>query len=512
MRRYIVILGVSVLLVMTALLASCASNGTQPLNQTTVIHSETIGVSQSATQPGRPFEIDKVIEKMKGKRRPFLCGLSSDAGVWAVCRVDVYSDSEMPLDQKLALAEMRAKRDIAAWFSTAISSEASLEQSQTLLDDQTTSVSQTYHSLTKTRSNALLRGVTIHSYNTDADGLHAYFFTTGRNADMTAALEAQLREAPPGVVRAVGFGIITEKGEPLAKRQAIQAALRNAVEQVMGATVIGQSQLMDNEKAKSKLLSQTVGNVKEYRIIREGEHGVSYQVVVNARVNENDLLDNYAALVRSMGNPGFHISCGDEDLSIALNDFMSSLGFYVVEDATLAQFEMFADCKYLTVHDDYYGDGVQIEAHLTLSDLKSGQRIVSMQNRPALTSTYSGSFHQMRQLAAGKAFKTMREELHKKLNQVVMDWVLNGREMKVIFRNVPDGVEALLPEAIEGVPCATYHTLERNGSDVTVSCAYVGPAADLEDFLRERLRKDLPTGVSLPRTERIELNLLELVF
>lgn len=511
MKSNLVLWGMSALL---ALFASCKSTAPQREAQTTIVHSETIAVvpAQGAAQQGSSFDIDKVVAKMKGKRRPFLCGLSSDAGVWAVCRVDVHSDGDMSQDQLLSLAELRARRDIAAWFSTAISSESSLEQTQTLQDDQTTSISQTYHSLTRTRSDALLKGVTIHSFTSDGDGLHAFFYTTGRNADMTAALEAQLREAPPGVVRSVGFGVITEKGLALAKRQAIQAALRNAVEQVMGATIVGQSQLMDNEKAKSKLLSQTVGNVKEYRIVREGEQGISYQVVINARVNENDLLDNYAAFVRSMGNPGFYIRSGDEDLSTALNDFMAGLGFNVVEDAAIAQFEMLADCKYLKVHDDYYGDGIQIETHLTLSDRVSGQRLISMQNRPALTSTFTGSFHQVRQVAAGKAFKSMKGELHKKLNQVVMDWVLNGREMKVIFQNVPDGVEKLLPEAIEGVPCATYHTTERNGSSLVVSCAYVGPAADLVYFLLERLQKDLPFEISRPRANRVELNLLELVF
>jgi len=118
----------------------------------------------------------------------------------------------------------------------------------------------------------------------------------------------------------------------------------------------------------------------------------------------------------------------------------------------------------------------------------------------------------MRQTAVGKAIKTMREELHKKLNQIVMDWVLNGREMKVIFRNVPDGIEKLLPEVVDGIPCATYKTLERNDSDLTIFCSYIGPAADLEDFLVERLKKDMPSEFSIPRTERIELNLLEFVF
>ncbi|MCQ2403366.1 MAG: hypothetical protein MJ202_06530 [Lentisphaeria bacterium] len=496
--------------VLLVLFSSCRTSDSYTVNQTTIVNDATVAVVQE--QQGDIFDVNKIVGKMKEKNRPFLCGLSSDVGVWVVCRADVHSDGDMPQEQMLSLAEMRAKRDIASWMNTAVSSEASLERSQTLQDDGTVSVSQAYHSLTKTSSEALLKGVTLHSFASGEEGINAFFYATGYNADMTSALEAQLREAPPGVVRAVGFGVIADREIASAKRQAVQAALRNAVEQVMGATVVGQSQLMDNEKAKSKLLSQTVGNVKEYRIVKEGEQGVSYQVILNARVDENDLLDNYAAFVRSMGNPGFYISCADEDLDTTLNDFFAGLGFYVIEDENEAQFEVEAECKYIEVLDNYYGEGIQIETHLTLSDRKSGQRLISMRNRPVLTSTYSGAFHQRRQVAAGKAFKSMREELHEKLNQVVMDWVLNGREVKVVFKSVPDGVEKLIPEIINGVPCATYHTLERNDSDLTVFCSYVGPTADLDYFLSDRLHKDLPPEISSPKTERVELNLLELVF
>ena len=37
-------------------------------------------------------------------------------------------------------------------------------------------------------------------------------------------------------------------------------------------------------------------------------------MIVNAQVDEKHILDNYAAMVRAMGNPGFFVNTVDPDL------------------------------------------------------------------------------------------------------------------------------------------------------------------------------------------------------
>ena len=474
---------------------------------------ESAGGGNAAIQQasGPQFDPGAVIREM-GKRR-MKSGFSHESGVWIVYRVNISADKSKDKQQALALAEIRAKRSIGEWMNTVISKKSSTRSSRKTDGDEVVSTS-VYHSLTKVNSEAFLRGVTFHSFMNGEDGsLDAFFYVTGKIMDRTAELEAQLRAAPPGVVRAVGFSIIADEKISPAKRQAVQSALRNAVEQVMGTTVIGQSQLMDNEKAKSKLITQTVGNVKQYRVVKEGRSGVSYQVIVNAEVDETSLLDNYAAIVRSMGNPPFIIRTQDPDLKFALKDFFAGLGFLVTEDANAAQFVVEADCRYLQVVDDYYGRGIQIDVGLTLFDAKSRQQLISLRNSPQLTSTYSGSFHQIRQSAAKKAFKTMKKTLHEKLNKVVMDWVLNGREVVVVFKNAADtSLDEILVQAVADVPCAKFQTRSRQGNTLVLHCSYVGPSSDFEEFLRERIKRDLPQGTIMPKTKRIELNALEFSF
>lgn len=502
----------SVLCGLAVIMGGCVSdNSTHTTNNIEFKESNSEAASVSAPKYNGPeFDVDDVVKKM-GRRR-IRCGSSENAGVWVVYRVSVSAEKSNDRQQALALAEIRAKRSIGEWMNSTITKKSSLKSNRKVDGEEVISTS-LYSSLTKINSEAFLRGVTLHSTYHDKDGLHAFYFATGKIADRTAELEAQLKAAPPGAVRAVGFGIIADGKISSAKRQAIQSALRNAVEQVMGTTVIGQSQLMDNEKAKSKVISQTAGNVKEYRIVKEDEDGVNYQIIINAKVDEKNLLDNYAAMVRSMGNPGFMVKCQDPDLKAAFSGFLSELGFKVVTREEDAAFIVDGNCEYLAAKHDYYGEGIQINLNLRLIDKKSGQEFFNISNDPRFTTSFSGSFHQLRQSSAKKAFNKMRKELHEKLNKVVMDWVLNGREVTVKFQNAADpALDEILAKSIADVPCAKFNTRSRNGNTLVLHCSYVGPSADFEEFLRERMKKDLPQGTAIPQTNKIELNSLEFTF
>ena len=490
------------------LLFGCTTNNTTINNNNTTSQSTTIVKSgvQYADTDTPSFNIDDVIKKM-GRRR-MRSGSSADAGVWVVYKVNIGNAQDK--QQALALAEIRAKRSIGEWMQSTISKKSASQSHQEVNGDTVVSTS-VYNSLTKVNSEAFLRGVTFHSFT--ADGTEAYFYVTGKIVDRSAELEAQLKAAPPGVVRAVGFGIIADGKIAPAKRQAMQSARRNAVEQVMGTTVIGQSQLMDNDKAKSKVISQTAGNIKEYRIVKEDRDGMNYQIIINAKVDEKSLLDNYAAMVRSMGNPGFAITAQDPDVKAALGDFFATLGFKVTANPADTQFLVDADCKYIPVYDDHYGKGLQIDVSLKIVDVKNRQQLLFAQNNPRLSSTYSGNLQQIRKMAAGRAFKSIKKELHEKLNKVVMDWVLNGREVTVVFKNASDtALDEILAQSVADVPCAKFQTRSRNGNTLVLHCSYVGPSADFEEFLRERMKKDLPQGTAIPATKKIELNSLEFAF
>jgi len=510
MRTTFLITGVvSTLLVGCVNVVTDASTNSVSNTQTNV--NQVVNASSNAPHQGSTFDIEAVLGAMED--RDFATGYTDASGVWIISKVQVAIKKDRNAEQAAELAAIRAQKNIAGFLGTAVSSSSELTHVK-IVSDGKTDVQKQFKRMTKTKIDQFMRGVTCYKSSVEDNTYKAIFYATGRMADRTLELQKQLRETPPGVVRAVGFGVIVDGRIPKAKQQAVQVALRNAVEQVMGSTVIGQSQLMDNENAKSKMISQTVGSVKQYRIVKEGQEGINYQVILNAEVDEQSLLDNYAEMVRSMGNPPFIIQTQDPDLKTALTDFFVGLGFMVTEDSNAAQFIVKADCKYLPVTDDYYGKGIQIDVGLTLFNAKTKQQLISLRNSPQLTSTYSGSFHQVRQSAAKKAFKTMKKDLHGKLNKLVMDWILNGRDVEVVIKNMPaDGnYEKKITEAMGFVPCAKLITKFRQGDSLVLKCSYVGASSDFEDLLMERLKKELGPMGKCPHSTKIDLNSIELSF
>ena len=493
-------------------LTGCASQNGSTVSVPTENNTDVTTV-QTVIVKGEDFSPDALLEKLTTKNQQFATGWNPNTDIWVISVQEVKLRKGMTETEAADIAAIRAKNQIASYMGSSVSAQEELIYTEETKDDKTTT-KEFFKSIQKVDVNQFLRGVTIFRQEVKDGHLCAAFYVTGKLIDASAQLEKQLRGAPPGIVRACGFGIISDGKIAPAKRKALQGALRNAVEQVMGTMVIGQSQLMDNEKAKSKVISQTAGNIKQYRIVKEGQFGNNYQVIVNAQVDEKHILDNYAALVRSMGNPGFFIKTIDPDLQYVLSEFFNNLGFLVTSNLNEAYFVVDADCKYLTITDDHYGNGIQIDIGLRLYDIKNNQQLLIMRNMPRLTSTYSGTFHQIRQSAAKKAFKTMKKQLHEKLNKVVMDWVLNGRQINVVFTGCPadTSLVKVLEDAVKGVPCAKVYTKTFEGGEVKFACSYVGTSDDFEYFLQERLKKDLPGTVTVPKTIQLQLNNLVFKF
>ena len=485
-------------------------NNTRISKRNTTIVKNNGGSAAAKTYNGQKFDIDAIVSKMDAV--DFECGEASDVGIWVVTKIEIPADDKVPANELLLRAALLAKQNIAEWISTEASATTSVNAEKNDNNGQV-DVQQNIKVEVKSKSKAFMRGITYYRHSHKDGNFVAWYYATGKNADRSAELEAQLRATPPGVVRAIGVGSIVDGKISPAKRQARQSALQSAVEQVMGTTVIGQSQLMDNDKAKSKVIAQTVGSIKEYRIVKEEANGNNYLIILNAKVDEKKLLDNYSAMVCSMGNPGWAIKSQDPDLKLALGDFFNTLGFKVTTNPAETQFIVDADCQYLTVVDDHYGEGIQISVMLKIFDVKTKQQMLFTRNNPVLSTVYSGLPEQNRQLAAKRAFKSMKKELHEKLNKMVMDWVLNGREIKVVFKNLPAGeLDEKFAAMINDVPCAKFLARERKGNTLTLNCSYVGPSADFEEFLRVRFGKDLPKGSAIPKTEVIELNKVEFTF
>ena len=114
----------------------------------------------------------------------------------------------------------------------------------------------------------------------------------------TGAQQTQPAQARPGevVVTVEGMGAIIAGDKAKAEEDAVNDALRNAVEQVVGMHVESQT-LVDNfVVVQDRILSRTRGFVSAYRVVSREEEPDLIRVKVEATVKEADLVSDLDAI------------------------------------------------------------------------------------------------------------------------------------------------------------------------------------------------------------------------
>lgn len=108
-------------------------------------------------------------------------------------------------------------------------------------------------------------------------------------------IEAQPTSIPMQKVNDIQL-VATGDGD--GKEQAIQVALRSAIEQAFGTFVSSNTQILNNELVKDELTAVSSGNIRDYKILSEYENNGKYFVSLQAVVSINKL----AEFAKSKGN------------------------------------------------------------------------------------------------------------------------------------------------------------------------------------------------------------------
>lgn len=91
------------------------------------------------------------------------------------------------------------------------------------------------------------------------------------------------------------------------REQAIEAALRDAVERASGVIIESESKMKNFDLVKDEVLSRSKGFVRDYKVLKEGRDGVFYKVNISAQVGTGDFLadvdKSLADLYRRIGMP-----------------------------------------------------------------------------------------------------------------------------------------------------------------------------------------------------------------
>ncbi len=158
-----------------------------------------------------------------------------------------------------------------------------------------------------------------------------------------------------------GVGVIVKDNTAQARDQAIQDALRLAVEQAAGTMVSSETLVQNYEVLRDQVYSQSQGYIRHYEVTNETSEGNLYRVTIQASVAMGNLKNDLAALGLLMArksmpramimvaeqNVGMHyynywwaVKASTADLTVTENVLMQKLtskGLHIVDHAVASK-------------------------------------------------------------------------------------------------------------------------------------------------------------------------------
>ena len=145
-------------------------------------------------------------------------------------------------------------------------------------------------------------------------------------------------------IRAVGMATIHNNIVDIARDKAIDNALRNVVERVVGVMVTGSTEVENFQLKMDRILSESKGFVEKYRILSDRRNGDNYEVTIEAEVGTGKLQDRLQAmdiLISRKSRPRLMVVFNeaaqkDAVAEAAMNKFYLAKGFKLV-DSTIVK-------------------------------------------------------------------------------------------------------------------------------------------------------------------------------
>jgi hypothetical protein len=142
-------------------------------------------------------------------------------------------------------------------------------------------------------------------------------------------------------IRAVGMATIHNNVVDIARDKAIDNALRNVVERVVGVMVTGSTEVENFQLKMDRILSESKGFVEKYRILSDKREGDNYEVTIEAEVGTGKLQDRLQAmdlLISRKSRPRLMVvfnQAGQRDAiaEAAMIKFFLAKGFKVVDSS-----------------------------------------------------------------------------------------------------------------------------------------------------------------------------------
>ena len=168
--------------------------------------------------------------------------------------------------------------------------------------------------------------------------------------ETSAAREIEIQEV-------VGSARMYSGEEKKAKDEALRDAMKNAIEQGVGAVLNSETEVENFQVVSDRILKKSKGAIKSYRILREGavDNGINYEVVISAVVDDdllNQSMESFRIMQQLLGRKTIFVAYnpmvqGDLPLNPENGDHS-----YLIESGVIAFSQSFLKRKFHIIDPD----------------------------------------------------------------------------------------------------------------------------------------------------------------
>ncbi len=184
-------------------------------------------------------------------------------------------------------------------------------------------------------------------------------------------------------VTAEGVGVVIAGDQAIARDNAIQDALRKAVEQAVGTMVSSETLVQNFQTLNDRIYTQTKGYIQNYRIAGENPGPNLYQVTVQATVAIGDLkkdLEGLGILLGQVGKPRLMILIAEQNVGQPQPNYWWGRRYGEQTDLTIAEntiMDRFREKGFDFVDHQVQSKNIQVQPAYQIADL-SNQAAVTL--------------------------------------------------------------------------------------------------------------------------------------
>ena len=209
-------------------------------------------------------------------------------------------------------------------------------------------------------------------------------------------------------VEATGMSELN-KGESKARQDALNNALRNAIQQAKGVVLQGKSGAF-NDAINSIVTTKTEGYIKQYEIQDEEVARGSYRIILMAQVDSQALLKDVEFYTKVLGTPLFYIAAKHSSYAW-LSSQLEQLGFRITQNKAKAT-HVFTLTESQSYIEDHKGTkGYETQLSLSLLNKTTKEVLFTLNTEKRKSKIFVAPLSRARNLSSKVAFKQLNKTL-----------------------------------------------------------------------------------------------------